>query len=284
MSQSISVLVTGGTGNVGSAVVAELLQHGHCVSVLCRSEQSENRARTMGAGVVAGSIEEPTHWLEALGRFDALIHTACGFGPDMGQIDLQLMNAIAQSSVKRKSPLTLVYTSGCWTYGNSERAISEQTPKNSMPEFQWMLDSIDFMQDKPNIDLRVVSPVNVVSKEQQSVPPILLWELERCGKPCIPSTEQLCWSLVDREDLAELYRLVLEKGKRGEEYIGAGDSEVDVVDIVARLSPLPVKKVPIIEWQELYGDWAGAYALRQPFTSDKAKTELGWQSRSVFNN
>ncbi len=284
MGQSKAVLVTGGTGNIGSAVVAELITHGHSVSVLCRSEQSENRARAMGAEVVVGNIEEPLSWLEALDQFDALIHTACGFGDDMGAIDKQLMNKIAQKSEKRKSPLTFLYTSGCWNFGSSEKAISEQTPKDTLPEFRWMLDSIEFLQNRSGIDLRVVSPVNVVSKDEQCVPPILLWELDRCGQPCIPSTEQLCWSLVERENLAELYRLVLEKGKRGEEYIGAGDSSVNVAELAQRLSPLPVKKVPIKEWQELYGNWAGGYGLRQPFTSEKATTELGWLSRSVFNN
>ncbi|VAX01966.1 hypothetical protein MNBD_GAMMA20-395, partial [hydrothermal vent metagenome] len=205
-----SVLVTGGTGNIGSAIVVELLQHDYRVSVLCRSEKSESCARLMGAGVISGGIEEPATWLEELEHFDALIHTACGFGQDMGLIDMRFMKEIAKDSIKRSSPLILIYTSGCWVYGNSEQIISEQTAKNPLPEFQWMQDSVGFLQTQPTIDLRVVSPANVVSKAQKSIPLILHWELERCGQPCIPSIDQLSWSLVERSNLAELYRLVLE--------------------------------------------------------------------------
>ncbi len=282
MVHSRSVLVTGGTGNIGSAIVAELVQHDYRVSVLCRSEQNESRARLMGAEVVSGGIKEPAAWLEELEHFDALIHTACGFGQDMGLIDMQFMKAITEDSSKRLSPLILIYTSGCWVYGNSEQIISEQTAKTPLPEFQWMQDSIDFLQAQPTIDLRVVSPANVVSKAQKNVPLILHWELDRCGQPCIPSIAQLSWSLVERNNLAELYRLVLEKGQRGEEYIGSGQAKVNVAELAGQLSPLPIKKVPIDEWCEHYGAWTEGYAMKQEFSSKKATTELGWQPRLVF--
>jgi len=282
MARSKFILVTGGTGNIGSAIVAELLQYDYHVSVLCRSEQSESRVRLMGAEVLSGGIEEPVAWLEELEHFDALIHTACGFGQDMGLIDMRFMKEIIRYSSKRLSPLILIYTSGCWVYGNSEQTISEQTAKNPLPEFQWMQDSIDFLQAQPTIDLRVVSPVNVVSKAQKNAPLILHWELDRCGQPCIPSTDQLSWSLVERNNLAELYRLVLEKGQRGEEYIGSGEAKINVAALAGHLSPLPIKKVPIDEWREHYGAWTEGYAMKQVFSSKKATTELGWQPSLIF--
>ncbi|MBL1260802.1 MAG: NAD-dependent epimerase/dehydratase family protein [Thiotrichaceae bacterium] len=284
MVRSKSVLVTGGTGNIGSAVVTELLQHDYRVSVLCRSEKSENSARLMGAEVVSGGINEPAAWLEELENFDALIHAACGFGQDMGPIDVQFMKKITQHSSKRLSPLILIYTSGCWVYGNSEQIISEQTAKNPLPEFQWMQWSIDFLQAQSTIDLRVVSPANVVSKAQKSIPLILHWELDRCDQPCIPSIPQLSWSLVERNNLAELYRLVLEKGRRGEEYIGSGQAKVNVAELAGHLSPLPIKEVPIDEWREHYGAWTEGYAMKQVFSSKKATTELGWKPRLVFTD
>ncbi len=280
--QKKSVLVTGGTGNIGSAVVAELLQYDYQVSVLCRSEQSAEKALKLGAHVISGDIQQPEVWLEQLNQFDGLIHLACGFGEDMGQVDMALMRAVAQATAERDQTLTLLYTSGCWTYGNHSDLITEQTPKTSIPAFQWMLDSIAYLKQQPSIDLRVVSPVNVVDKEAPSVPPILLWELERMGQPCVPESEQLCWALVERGNLAELYRLVLEKGRAGEEYIAAGDEAVTVGGLGQQLSDQPVKVVPISEWQQVYGDWAQGYGLNQPFSSAKAIKELGWLPCSVL--
>jgi hypothetical protein len=90
--------------------------------------------------------------------------------------------------------------------------ITETTPKHSVADFQWMLDNIAWLSDKENIDLRVVSPVNVVCEEEHYLPPILSWEIERCGHPVLPADETQTWPLVERTNLAELYRLVLERG------------------------------------------------------------------------
>ncbi len=43
------VFVTGGTGTIGSAVVAELLAHGHTILALARSDASERTLRDAGA-------------------------------------------------------------------------------------------------------------------------------------------------------------------------------------------------------------------------------------------
>jgi len=275
------LLVTGGTGNIGSAIVAELISHNYKVSVLCRSEQSATAAVKLGADVVHGEIENPDIWLECINSIDGLIHTACGFGENMGAIDLQLMQAIVKKASQRDAPLPLIYTSGCWVYGDHTETITEESAKASLPEFQWMLDNIDYLKEQPTIDLRVVSPVNVVSEQEHYVPQIMLWDMEQAGNPVVPDVENLSWSLVDRKNLAALYRLAYEKGQHGEEYVGCDHPAADVVELATALSTQAVSKVPIKEWIERYGDWAGGYALKQRFSSAKASAELGWQPKAI---
>lgn len=52
------VFVTGGTGTIGSAVVAELLAHGHTVLALTRSDGSAQTAEGAGAEVLRGGLAD----------------------------------------------------------------------------------------------------------------------------------------------------------------------------------------------------------------------------------
>ena len=54
----MQVFITGGTGLIGSAVVAELLDHGHTVLALVRSDASEASARQVGAATIRGGLAD----------------------------------------------------------------------------------------------------------------------------------------------------------------------------------------------------------------------------------
>ena len=70
------VLVPGGTGFVGSAVVRDLIDAGHSVLSLSRSAASAAALDAAGAEPVAGSLRDVARLREATARVDAVVHTA----------------------------------------------------------------------------------------------------------------------------------------------------------------------------------------------------------------
>ena len=69
------VFVTGGSGAIGKAVVAELVKQGHVVNGLARSEKSLAVVKNLGATPIKGAIED-LHILEReAGQTDAIVST-----------------------------------------------------------------------------------------------------------------------------------------------------------------------------------------------------------------
>ena len=80
------VFVTGGTGTIGTAVVAELLGNGHTVLALARSDSAAQTLKDAGAAVLRGGLADLDVLRSRVARFDGVISLA--FGRDYSVIAL----------------------------------------------------------------------------------------------------------------------------------------------------------------------------------------------------
>jgi uncharacterized protein YbjT (DUF2867 family) len=90
----LRVFVLGGTGSIGSPVVRELVECGHDVGALARSDAAAAKLAESGATPNAGDIASPEPWAAQLPRIDAVIHAACDFSTAMGAIDRRLLDVL----------------------------------------------------------------------------------------------------------------------------------------------------------------------------------------------
>src|ERR1700751_3192636 len=95
------VFVTGATGHIGSAVVAELLAAGHQVTGLARSDKSAAALTAKGAAVHRGDLADLAGLRSAAGAADGVIHLAYrdDFDSDFvgaAETDLRVVTAMGE--------------------------------------------------------------------------------------------------------------------------------------------------------------------------------------------
>jgi len=96
------ILVTGGTGNLGSKVVARLLERGCRVRVVSRKE----RLGDAGVEYVVGDLGKATGLVEALTGVDVIVHCASA-----GKGDVEATRNLVHAAKALKSPPHLIYIS-----------------------------------------------------------------------------------------------------------------------------------------------------------------------------
>jgi nucleoside-diphosphate-sugar epimerase len=121
--------ITSATGYVGAAVARCLRAHGHSISALARTPDSEQRLRSTGIQIVPGDLARPESYREAAAQADVIVHTAFEYSPDGAEnleLDLQATRALLRGQ-------RLIYTSnGYRPRYPAERAVLAAGTSNSV--------------------------------------------------------------------------------------------------------------------------------------------------------
>jgi len=124
------IFVTGATGFIGSALVPELIQAGHQVLGLTRSEAGAEALRASGADVLHGNLEDLDSLREGAAQADGVIHLA--FNHDFSQFQKNCENdrkAIeAMGEVLQGSGGPFVVTSGTAIASSANGPATEDGP------------------------------------------------------------------------------------------------------------------------------------------------------------
>ena len=277
----MKVLLLGGSGSIGSAILAALVARGHAVTALARSAESGARVSKAGALPLPGDIRFPERWADAVADVDAVIHAAATFDAAMGEVDRALIDALCDRLEAKATPTRFLYTGGCWLFGETgDRIADEESPFDPLPDFAWMVPTLRRLLEHPQLEGIVIHPAMVYDRQGGVFAGFT--EDARAGGPVrVAGSKAVRWPLVHRDDLAELYALALDRGRAGTAYNGAAIEGLAVGRIaraIARrhgIAESPVV-IPVAQIVAERGEWARGYGLDQQMSGSRARAELGW--------
>jgi dihydroflavonol-4-reductase len=252
-----SVLVTGGTGFLGRALVERLLSLGNLVKALARSDASSSALGALGAEPVRGDVLDLEALAATMRGCDFVYHAAganafCLRDPSpMFEVNVRgsrnVVLAAARAGVRR-----VVYTSSAATLGEASGTIGSE----GSPHRGWFLS--DYERSKFEAEQAVFATARETGLDVVSVNPasvqgpgratgsarLLLDYLNGRLKAVVDSR----LSLVDIADCTEGHLLAGERGTPGERYVlsGATLSVRDGLALVASLLGIdrPVRTLP----------------------------------------
>jgi nucleoside-diphosphate-sugar epimerase len=268
----MNVLLTGGTGYIGSAVLRLLRSRGHLVRAVVRGAEQAKTVTGAGAEAVVGDVTDVA-WLTAQVRWtDGAIHLAA-LGPDG---DDGMIAAVLTAFDGTDKPF--IYTGGIWTWGDNPN-ITEDSEQRSVALTAWRVERQRRILDS-GLKASVISP-SAVYGHGKGIPAGMFTygpRTEEGALRLVGSGEQH-WATVHVDDIADLYVAVLERAPGGELYIAASGFNPTVremaqaaVGSAGALAPESAQETRA-RLGELFAD---ALLLDQQASGSRAKQRFGW--------
>ncbi|MFJ8936642.1 SDR family oxidoreductase [Streptomyces sp. NPDC102365] len=276
------VLVTGGTGLIGTAVVAELLGNGHTVLALTRSDASARAAEAAGAEPLKGGLADLDVLRAGVARTDGVIHLA--FRNDFSSPEA-LASAIAEETAALTvlgealagSDRPLVTVSGTpWVPGRASTEADPLPTDGPVGGRGRTVNEILGLSERGVRSTAVRLPRTVHHQGTGGFAGLLTETARRTGVSGYPGDGTQRWPAVHALDAAVLFRLALERGPAGSAWHAVadeGDRVRDIAAVIGRRLGLPVESVP----QDAYGPLGPVFATDQPSSSARTREALGWE-------
>ncbi|WP_010512286.1 MULTISPECIES: NAD-dependent epimerase/dehydratase family protein [Komagataeibacter] len=283
----MKIFLTGATGYIGGSVARYLTDFGHEVRGLVRQPEKAQALKEIGISPVLGSLDDATLLAEEARAADAVIHAANSDHLASVQTFLEALKGSGKA---------FIHTSGSSVVGDDARGAYER-PDIFADDTSFV--PMDIRKDRVEINeivriagvrdgiRTIVFCPTMIYGESLGLPaksdqlPKLYAQSRKVGAGAYIGTGLNRWSNVHIRDLAELYRLALEKAPSAS-YFYAENGEASFIEIATAISNAlgfegKAQSWPADDAIAELGDWARfAIGSNSRVRAVNARRLLGW--------
>lgn len=276
------VFLTGATGFVGSAIIPELINAGHQVLGLTRSDAGAQSLIAAGAEVHRGDLEDLESLRSGATKADGVIH--CAFDHNFAnwvancEKDQRAIEALGGALTGSDRPLVITSGTGMGNAVPGQPATEDafnSTRQN--PRVVSELAGASMSEAGVNVSVVRLPQVHDTVKQGFVTYAVAIAREKRVSAYVGDGKNR--WPAAHVSDVARLYRLALEKREPGARYNAVGEEGIavrDVAEVIGRGFKVPVVGLSPEEAAGHFG-WLAPFAgMDLPASSAQTQERLGW--------
>jgi nucleoside-diphosphate-sugar epimerase len=276
------IFLTGATGFIGSAIVPELINAGHQVLGLTRSDAGAQSLATAGAEVHRGTLEDLESLRSGAAESDGVIH--CAFDHDFSNFvancekDKRAIGALGAALAGSDRPLVITSGTGMGNTVHGEPATEDAFhADNPHPRKASELAGVSMLEAGVNLSVVRLPQVHDTVKQGLITQAVAIAREKAVSAYVGDGSNR--WPAAHVLDVARLYRLALEKREAGARYHAVAEEGIacrEIAEVLGRGLKVPVVAMSPEQAAGHFG-WLAPFAgMDIPASSAQTRARLGW--------
>jgi len=283
------VFLTGATGFIGSAIIPELINAGHQVLGLTRSDVGAQSLIAAGAEVHRGSLEDPESLRSGAAQSDGVIHCAfdhSAFGASdfskftqVCEQDRRAIESLGDALRGSDRPLVITSGTGMGSAVPGQPATEDHFDPNH-PNPRRLSEVAGTAVLERGVNVSVVRLPQVHDTVKQGLITYAVQVAREKGASAYIGEGLNRWPAAHVLDVARLYRLALEKHEAGSRYNAVAEEGIsmrEIADVIGRGLKVPMISLTQEEAQAHFGWLAMFVGFDMPASSAQTRQRLGWR-------